>query len=219
MEMAAAFPEATVIGTDLVLPTPALSLGQGLDQLPTNVRFLQDDFLTGLPFPDATFDFVYIRLLYDAVPAHAWPQLLQDLIRVTRPGGWVESLEALPYSAGQGEGMVTIIEWFTDYLRQRGQDPLVALKIPHLLRDGGLINITTREIEAVRRPTEGWEERKSDRESGLLFVAGLQELLVTAGIASADDYEHAAAQARLELNTSAQPGGFHTYVTYAQRAP
>lgn len=49
--------------------------------------------LKGLPFPDQQFDYVHQRLLVAAIPAANWPEVIHELVRVTRPGGWVELLE------------------------------------------------------------------------------------------------------------------------------
>ena len=40
MEMAVQFATAQVIGIDIMTPTPFVSLGQGLDQVPPNIRFM-----------------------------------------------------------------------------------------------------------------------------------------------------------------------------------
>ncbi|MGH2514149.1 MAG: class I SAM-dependent methyltransferase, partial [Ktedonobacterales bacterium] len=69
MEMAALFPAANVIGLD-VIPPPAddtATLGNGLDRRPDNYVYVQGNALDGLPFPDATFDFVHQRLLVAAL--------------------------------------------------------------------------------------------------------------------------------------------------------
>ncbi|HEX4204530.1 MAG TPA: methyltransferase domain-containing protein [Ktedonobacteraceae bacterium] len=78
-EMAAAFPIAKVVGVDMVDQT-----GQ-MDPNPTRrFAFMQANVLEGLPFAANTFDFVHMRLLLFAIPAERWPQVLRELLRVTR---------------------------------------------------------------------------------------------------------------------------------------
>ena len=78
------FPRATVVGLDLA---------PGKPQRPHRYRHIRANLLHGLPFADGSFDFVHQRLLFLAVPVVAWPAVVAELVRVTRPGGWVELVE------------------------------------------------------------------------------------------------------------------------------
>jgi SAM-dependent methyltransferase len=49
--------------------------------------------LEGLPFPSGQFCYTHQGLLVAAIPARAWPTVVQELVHVTRPGGWIELLE------------------------------------------------------------------------------------------------------------------------------
>jgi SAM-dependent methyltransferase len=79
------FPDATVIGLDVVPSKP-----RPVD----NYRFIRGNLLQGLPFSSARFDFVHQRLLFGGIPVKSWSTVVADLVRVTRPGGWVELVEA-----------------------------------------------------------------------------------------------------------------------------
>ncbi|RUS15493.1 S-adenosyl-L-methionine-dependent methyltransferase [Endogone sp. FLAS-F59071] len=88
LDMAQDFPASTFIGTDLVesvLPT---------EGIPPNCSFVQADTLTGLPFPDGTFDYVFQRLVVLSYTEADWVKGVAELIRVTKPGGYVELFEA-----------------------------------------------------------------------------------------------------------------------------
>src|SRR5262249_29785679 len=63
LEMAQLFPQATVVGTDLVEPEAKAQIQPGNASLPTNYQFVLSNLLEGLPFPNNTFDFVHMRLL------------------------------------------------------------------------------------------------------------------------------------------------------------
>ncbi|MFZ0218007.1 MAG: methyltransferase domain-containing protein, partial [Candidatus Dormiibacterota bacterium] len=80
-----AFPRALGVGLDLV----AIGSASG----PSNYRFVRGDVTAGLPFDDATFDFVHQRLLRLGIPTAAWDGVIAELVRVTAPGGWVELAE------------------------------------------------------------------------------------------------------------------------------
>lgn len=82
-EMAQAFPEANVIGLDIFeAPEDNVSIK------PINYQFVMADALKGLPFSPFQFDFVHQRSLGYAIPSTGWHQVVNELVRVTRPGGW-----------------------------------------------------------------------------------------------------------------------------------
>jgi len=58
---------------------------------PKNVSFLQLNATNGLPFPDDTFDYVFVRWLTTAFTEEQWKSaILPELVRVCKPGGWIE---------------------------------------------------------------------------------------------------------------------------------
>jgi SAM-dependent methyltransferase len=80
-EVCAKFPAALVVGFDL---------SPGKPGPPPGYRFVRGNVLHGLPFESGAFDFVHQRLLSTGVPLKSWSGVVRDLLRVTRPGGWVE---------------------------------------------------------------------------------------------------------------------------------
>ena len=57
---------------------------------PKNFTFIQGNIFEGLPFADDSFDFVFQRLLVGAIPKDKWPFVIRELIRVLKPGGYLE---------------------------------------------------------------------------------------------------------------------------------
>jgi len=62
---------------------------QGLD----NADFVVTDMQKPLDFPDESFDLVNARFI-NFLPAAAWPKLMQEFKRITRPGGTVRLTES-----------------------------------------------------------------------------------------------------------------------------
>jgi ubiquinone/menaquinone biosynthesis C-methylase UbiE len=217
MEMGAQFPFANVVGLDLVLPEDFSStLGHGLERRPENVVFIEGNVLNGLPFAHASFDFVYMRLLFMGIPANDWPRVINELARVTRPGGWVESLETLRVGSDRSPAMKVIIEWGNELLKRRGLDPCIARRIPEMMRASGLIQVTTRELPKETQTRHGRSSRKT---SGLAMIEHLKPQIVEQGIARAEEYDRVAARAKIELEQDKEPRGMPTYVTFGQRPP
>jgi ubiquinone/menaquinone biosynthesis C-methylase UbiE len=214
MEMAAEFPRARVVGMDLVLPDSAASLGHGLARQPDNVAWVEGDFLQGLPFADASFDFVYLRFLLFAVPARSWPALLEELIRVTRPGGWIESLESWVNLSPVFPASATFAGWVNELIRQRGCDPQIARTLPELLRARGLEQIATREL--AHRPPESPRWRQIFSTIGLVALDSLRTPITAQGIVTPGRYDQVATLARQESERSSALM-WPAYITYGQR--
>lgn len=58
---------------------------------PPNAIFYTHNILEGIPFEDETFDFIHIRFMNHCFTETVWEQkLLPELLRVLKPGGWIE---------------------------------------------------------------------------------------------------------------------------------
>ncbi|RKP10637.1 S-adenosyl-L-methionine-dependent methyltransferase, partial [Thamnocephalis sphaerospora] len=87
MEMATEFADCEFTGIDQITAQPD-------DVLPRNCQFVPCDQLTGgLPFGDASFDYVHQRMLVGSVPTGEWGGVCDELFRVTRPSGWTEIVD------------------------------------------------------------------------------------------------------------------------------
>src|SRR5260221_228083 len=105
------FPEARVVGVDLVPSKPGR---------PARYRFVKGNLLGGLPFADDQFDFVHQRLLVAGIPLTAWPAVVSELARVTRPGGWVELVEGPWEFEGAGPATRRVFGLVGEMLAARG---------------------------------------------------------------------------------------------------
>jgi SAM-dependent methyltransferase len=85
LRLARKFAGARVIGVDLIDAHLERARRRSAD-LGTRVRF-ENRSIFDLGFPDAGFDLVVCRHVLQAIP-HA-VQALAELVRVTRPGGWI----------------------------------------------------------------------------------------------------------------------------------
>ena len=87
VDMSLQYPNSSFTGVDYrrFLPT---------DTGPPNVTFLAENILDGLPFPDDSFDFVFMRFMGWHLSQMEWVRIINELTRVARPGGWIEIMEA-----------------------------------------------------------------------------------------------------------------------------
>uniref|UniRef100_UPI0035E41E63 class I SAM-dependent methyltransferase n=1 Tax=Thermogemmatispora sp. TaxID=1968838 RepID=UPI0035E41E63 len=110
-EMQALFPQAIVVGVDVSLA----SLPQ---PVPPHCLFVRANILEGLPFPDEQFTYTHQRLLVAAIPAQAWPGVVRELVRVTRPGGWIDWLERSDGIQPAGPATRRLLQWGKDSHKQ-----------------------------------------------------------------------------------------------------
>ncbi|CAG8825611.1 8805_t:CDS:1, partial [Cetraspora pellucida] len=57
---------------------------------PLNAEFIQANVLERLPFEDNTFDFIFQRFLLSGIPVNKWVSMINELVRVLKPGGYLE---------------------------------------------------------------------------------------------------------------------------------
>ena len=139
IEMAKLFPQAQMIGVDKVLTSlPRL--------LPPSCVFCHADVLEGLPFPDQQFDFTHQRLLVFAIPAARWPQVIQELVRVTRPQGWLELLEAGNTLLNAGPATERLFSWLEEITTAMGIDFSTVAHLGDLLKQAGCQAIEGQDI-------------------------------------------------------------------------
>lgn len=107
------FSEALVVGLDLEMSSRPW---------PERYRFVKGNVLQGLPFADDRFDFTHQRLLISGIPVKSWAVVVQDLVRVTRPGGWIELVEGAPWIDKAGPAAERLVDLLCQLARMRGLD-------------------------------------------------------------------------------------------------
>jgi SAM-dependent methyltransferase len=211
LDLAEAFPEAHVVGLDLVLPSPGDDIAQR--EAPPNFTFIRANVLEDLHFGDEGFDFVHMRQMAGAVPAAHWQAVAYELVRVTRPGGWVELAGAgMPVAAGQA--LSALHQWTANFAMQRGIDLTISGRLaPHLTRAGVTGAIT--HVAHLPLGQHGGHIGALLATNYLAGIEGLRGAIVDRGLATEDEFDETLMRARIELDTSA-----HTlpwYSVYGQR--
>jgi ubiquinone/menaquinone biosynthesis C-methylase UbiE len=92
-EVAFAYPDKRVIGIDISQTMLSYARAQAAVQGLENASFLFMDATSPLQFPDASFDIVNARFLLGFMWKEAWPKLVAECVRVTRPGGIIRLTE------------------------------------------------------------------------------------------------------------------------------
>ncbi|GER84401.1 hypothetical protein KTAU_30370 [Thermogemmatispora aurantia] len=128
------FPSCRVVGVDVEPP-------ERLPTTPVNVQFLYSDVLKGLPFDDNSFDLVHQRLLISAIPVRSWPAVVRELVRVTRPGGWLQLTETGGYYHRPGPLSLRVSALLDRAFERWGFDPYIAEHLPMYLQQAGVVEV------------------------------------------------------------------------------
>ena len=115
---------------------------------PSNFRFVQGNVLEGLPFLEGCFDLVHQRLLVSGVPTERWPAVVADLVRMTRPGGWVQLVEAMPRLEPEGPATQRLYELLRELGATAGLDVRgdVPPSLGHYLQGAGAMAVQLRNL-------------------------------------------------------------------------
>ena len=201
LEMARLFPRARVVGLDINPPPADQRADQGVDVRPPNYSFVAANVLEGLPFAADSFDFTHQRLLFAAIPADRWPFVVDELARVTRPGGWVELVEMSSVADG-GPNIEMLADWLRRLTARRGVDVDAAEHVGDYLGAAPLKDV---DIRVVNIPLGARGGRL-----GAMFAAdflsacrGFGGIAVQLGLTTQDEFDRTLDAARVDLNSSA----------------
>lgn len=138
-ELCAEFPEAHVVGFDLV---------PGKENRPPRYAYVKGNLLQGLPFRDGSFDFVHQRFLVVGVPLARWQEEVADLARTVAPGGWIELVEVRLAIEPAGPASARLLGLALNMAASLGLDTtrVVADSIDGYLRAAGLTRIDRHEF-------------------------------------------------------------------------
>ncbi|KAF0496830.1 S-adenosyl-L-methionine-dependent methyltransferase [Gigaspora margarita] len=141
-----------------------------------NFTFVKANVLEGIPFDNDTFDYVFQRHLLGGYPRAKWPYAINKLVRVLKPGGFLEIIEpSMLHNVGPATnrlyetGMYLRIVYVCPILyynnvpfdeiiyhkdeesmKQRGIDPHIAQKLVEYAQDQGqLENIKKEAINTI----------------------------------------------------------------------
>lgn len=87
LEVAYTYSDMDITGIDISERMISYASAQARVQQRTNLNFRVMDALQPLDFPDASFDLVNARLISGFMRREKWPRLIQECLRVLRPGG------------------------------------------------------------------------------------------------------------------------------------
>lgn len=151
-EIASRYKQTRVVGFDLEDISRTASM-------PLNYQFRQGNLLNGLPFAAQQFVYVHQRALVAGIPLEKWPLVLEDLRRVTAPGGWVEVVEMGTTFHHIGPATRQFLDWWAAISATRGIDASKVAAIGTLMQDAGFFDVQFK-VKVI--PVGNWGGRLGD---------------------------------------------------------
>lgn len=202
-EMALEFKRAQVIGFDIdrkpIEASRALLGPTG--QFPANFTFLEADALQRFPFEDEQFHFTHARAISPFVPIARWPDVVAEMVRVTRRGSYIELVDFEMMEKTPSPAFTTLWDALKHLMESRGLHTGAAPYLAQYLRRAGLTQVQERRI-IVGTGAQAERQQRLLVTDLLSIVSNVQSIIVRAGIMSEADFSSTLERARAELSQS-----------------
>jgi len=203
IHLAQTYPHLQVMGFDIDANMIGYATTQATAGKLENASFQVMNALLSLDYPDNFFDLVNARFL-SVIGRSAWPQVVQELFRVTRPGGFIRLTEAEDNSVTTSpafERMEVIVlnafrlGGFT--FSSTGRSTAIPPKLPSFLRNVGCQKI--RYHASMVDWSIGTPAHAPLAEDFKLFFRLLQPFLIGVGAATEEELEQLHRDIEIEL--------------------
>ncbi|RIA80734.1 S-adenosyl-L-methionine-dependent methyltransferase [Glomus cerebriforme] len=175
LEMASDYPQVNFIGIDVCPIFP-------LHIKPSNIRFIQmnvinNNGLCQLPFDDDTFDFIYLRSMGLSFKENQWSNLLMELCRIMKSGGWIELMECDLQFQNEGEISTKLNKSIFSLLNSLYINPTISQHLPQLLSNTNLLINLKRQQLLI--PCGSWGGRLGDmaKDNIIAFYRSIKPLI------------------------------------------
>ena len=202
---AQAYPHMQVVGIDSDAPMVESARAQAKTRGVDNVQFtLMNPFQT-LDMPDGFFDLVNARFITGFIPAEAWPKVLQEYLRVTRPGGCIRLTEGeLPISSNPAfaniGGMISQALFMTGRsFSPEGRLLSSTPALQRLLQDAGCQD--TQQVVFLTNFSTGMEAHADLTQDFSRTYRVVQPFLLHAGVTTQEEVEHLYQQMQGEMHS------------------
>ncbi|KAG9307571.1 hypothetical protein G9A89_023136 [Geosiphon pyriformis] len=184
LELAHEYPKAEITGVDISNFFPT-------NHSTPNLNFIELDFLKTpkLPFNDNIFDLVHMRFLLADIKEQDYEDFaIKELIRVTKPGGWIEIVEFDVQHYSDGPSTRRLTNALNQHLKSKGYNGQISEKIPNFLKQTGQVNAIKKHEKSI--PLGHWAGRVGDLaiENLSVLFRETQELSQSMGLTT-QEYE------------------------------
>ncbi|KAI9255178.1 S-adenosyl-L-methionine-dependent methyltransferase [Phascolomyces articulosus] len=135
LDMGEMYPNSTFHGVDAYPVFPS-------EVKPRNCHFQTCNIAEKLPFPDNHFDFIHQRLLIFGLTRTNWRDAINELLRVLKPGGWLEILECDIEFQNEGPKQHRVMDAIFRAFSKKDMSPTIARELgPDYLQPTGQLEV------------------------------------------------------------------------------
>jgi ubiquinone/menaquinone biosynthesis C-methylase UbiE len=203
LDVARQYPDIEVvgfdIGKDMISYARAHARARGLQ----NAHFSVMNALQPLDFPDNSFDIVNARTMVGFMFPQAWPRLLQEMMRVCRPGGMIRLTEfELPITNSPAFEQISEMCIHATQLAKRNYAPDtrhfgITPMLGRLLRDAGCHSLERQSYSIDF--SVGMEDHESVYQDYMIVYQLLQPFLLKMQVTTPADIERIYQQMLVEM--------------------
>ncbi|TMC21408.1 MAG: methyltransferase domain-containing protein [Chloroflexi bacterium] len=203
IHLAQTYPHLQVMGFDIDANMISYATTQAIAGKLENASFQVMNALLPLDYPDNFFDLVNARFL-SVIGQTAWPQVLQELFRVTRPGGFIRLTEAEDNSVTTSPAFERMEVIVLNAFRRggftfsaTGRSTAIPPKLPFFLRNVGCQHI--RHHASIVDWSVGTTAHASVAQDFKMFFRLLQPFLIAVGATAEEEIEQLHRDIEIEL--------------------
>ncbi|CAI2182511.1 12872_t:CDS:2 [Funneliformis geosporum] len=188
LEMASDFPQVNFIGIDVCPMFPS-------HIKPSNLKFIQmnifnNDGLCQLPFNDNSFDFVYQRFMDLSLKEYQWSNVLTELCRITKRGGWIELMETDLQFHNEGEISAELKGSIFSSLNSLTINPRISQQLPQLLLNTNKLTNLARQQQLIPCGSWGGTLGNLAKDNVIAFYRSIQPIIQPDMNISANEYKN-----------------------------
>lgn len=194
LDVARAYPEVNVVGIDISQLMTEYARSQAWTHHLQNASFRVMDVLKPLNFPDSSFDLINARTIAGFMPTTAWSSLLEECVRVSRPGGTIRLTECDLWGVTNSPAFERFIGLCMQASKlagcgfsPTGKDFGITPMLGRLLRDAGCKNIQRR--AHANDFSAGTEAHAGMYQDFMVFFKLVQPFLIKTGIVTQEEVD------------------------------
>lgn len=203
LDMAFAYPKIHVTGIDISRTMIEYARANAQVQDLHNASFKVMDALQPLDFADNSFDLVNARAMFAFMSRADWPKLVQECMRILRPGGTLRMTE-IEYGISNSPATEKLSGMFTQALQRTGRSFSpdgrhlgITPMLEYFLRKAGFEHLQKRPY--VLDASMGSEAYSSNYQNIMAVHKMLQPFLVSKGLITDEEFEPLYQQSLAEM--------------------
>ncbi|KAI8361708.1 S-adenosyl-L-methionine-dependent methyltransferase [Blakeslea trispora] len=196
LEIAAENPDCQMIGLDLRVPNEQPGR-------PKNLTFHEADITEAWPIESNSVDFIFQRSMGQSIQKEQWNKVLKEMLRVLKPGGTIELVEADLWHHNPGPVQRAFDEFYQSQCAEDGLDFIFTEAVGPEVEAAGFVDLEHRTIDI---PVGEWPQDAELKQFGFInkeiqkaYLRNRKAFYITKWGITPDDYELAVQEVLAEF--------------------